>query len=214
MRKQTRIGGMPTLRGARKRRLTYPAHALSVIYSLAWLPAQTQNATRSGKDLVKNICAECHGTGKDNAPKMSDREAWVQRIVKHVGIEQLVRSAIRGHGGMPARGDQADITDNEFQSAILYMYNPAGMPAPAKPMLATSRPVPGASTYPGRTCVGEIDIYLGLIPAQNLLALPKGSAERTMHGGYRRVRAIITSMSRFLMKRPEHQLVTHKFKCS
>lgn len=274
---QTRIVGMPTFFGARKRRLTYPALALSIVYSLAFLPAQVQGATRSGKDLVENICAECHGTGKDSAPKIGDREAWskrasqglssltlhalegirkmpahggrpdlsdleiaravtymvnlsdgnwvepasledltaersgkqivkaqcikcheeglegapkigdreawVQRIIKHVGIEHLVRSAIRGHGGMPSRGDQADITDNELQSAILYMYDPAGMPAPAKPTLATSRPVPRAGTYPNRRSVGGIDIYLGLIPAQNLLALPKGSPERTMHGG-------------------------------
>jgi cytochrome c5 len=34
-----------------------------------------------------------------------------------------VHSAIKGHGGMPPRGDRADLTDGEVRAAILYMYN-------------------------------------------------------------------------------------------
>jgi cytochrome c5 len=40
-----------------------------------------------------------------------------------------VHSAISGHGGMPPRGDRADLTDGELRAAILYMFNPK---APAK----------------------------------------------------------------------------------
>jgi len=43
-----------------------------------------------------------------------------------------VRSAIRGHGGMPPRGDRADLTDAEIRNAILYMYNPGAAKTGAK----------------------------------------------------------------------------------
>jgi cytochrome c5 len=43
-----------------------------------------------------------------------------------------VRSAISGHGGMPPRGDKADLTDGEIRAAILYMFNPKGSDAPKK----------------------------------------------------------------------------------
>ncbi len=45
-----------------------------------------------------------------------------------LGVEHAVRSAIRGHGGMPPRGDRADLTDAEIRNAILYMYNPSAAP--------------------------------------------------------------------------------------
>ena len=139
------------------------------------------SADRSGEQVVKAQCIKCHKEGEKGAPKIGDTEAWVQRIISKSGLEYLARSAIRGHGGMPPRGDQASLTDEEISSAILYMYNPAG--PPDKPPLVTALPVSGAGTNPNRMSGGGIDIYLGVIPAQSLLRLPKGSPERTMHGG-------------------------------
>ncbi len=136
---------------------------------------------QSGEQVVKAQCIKCHEEGQKGAPKIGDKEAWVQRIIDKTGIEYLARSAIRGHGGMPPRGDQANLTDDEISAAILYMYNPAG--AHAKPSLAIARPVSGPDTLPNRMSGGGIDIYMGFIPARNLLALPKESPERAMHGG-------------------------------
>lgn len=79
---------------------------------------------RSGEQVVKAQCTKCHAEGVGGAPKIGDLDAWVQRM-KH-GLPYLVNSAIRGHGGMPPRGGQANLTDDEIRSAILYMYNPAG----------------------------------------------------------------------------------------
>jgi cytochrome c5 len=144
-------------------------------------PASAEDlaAERSGEQIVKAQCVKCHGEGIGGAPKIGDLEAWVQRI-KH-GLGYVVSSAIHGHGGMPPRGGQANLTDAELRSAILYMYNPAA--APAKPSLAAATPDPGASLASNHISTGGIDIYLGFMPAQNLRALPKGSPERTMHGG-------------------------------
>jgi cytochrome c5 len=147
-----------------------------------WIePASAEDlaAERNGEQVVRAQCIKCHGEGVGGAPKIGDLEAWVQRVKQ--GLDYLVRSATRGHGGMPARGGQANLSDNELRAAILYMYNPAA--ALAKPACCAARRGAGAGMAALHKSVDGIDIYLGFMPAQNLRALPKGSPERTMHGG-------------------------------
>src|ERR1700675_4221756 len=83
-----------------------------------------QAAERSGEQIVKAQCVKCHGTGVNGAPKIDDRAAWAPRMRQ--GLEATVRSAIKGHGAMPARGGLADLTDGELRAAITYMFYPAG----------------------------------------------------------------------------------------
>jgi cytochrome c5 len=40
----------------------------------------------------------------------------------------VVRSAINGHGGMPARGGMASLTDAEMRNAVIYMMNKGRVP--------------------------------------------------------------------------------------
>lgn len=77
---------------------------------------------RSGEQVVKGQCVKCHQAGAGGAPKIGDKDAWAPRLSQ--GVDNLVRSAIRGHGGMPPRGGEADLSDTELRSAILYMFNP------------------------------------------------------------------------------------------
>jgi len=77
-------------------------------------------AARSGEAIVKARCSQCHGTGVGGAPRIGDRKAWIGRARE--GFDGLVRSAIRGHGAMPARGGMADLTDAEMRSAVTYMF--------------------------------------------------------------------------------------------
>ena len=44
------------------------------------------------------------------------------------GLDNTVREAIKGHGGMPARGGLPDLTDYEVRAAIVYMFNPDPKP--------------------------------------------------------------------------------------
>ena len=81
-------------------------------------------AERSGAQVVKMQCTKCHQDGKGGAPKIGDREAWSKRLSQ--GVDHAVQSAIKGHGGMPPRGNRADLTDGELRAAILYMFNPKG----------------------------------------------------------------------------------------
>lgn len=84
-------------------------------------------AFRTGEEIVKAQCFKCHETGKGGAPKIGDRDAWIPRLKE--GLESTVRSAMKGHGGMPARGGLADLTDSELRSAVIYLFRG---PPPAK----------------------------------------------------------------------------------
>jgi len=120
--------------------------------------ARDMKAERSGKQVVDAQCAKCHAKGVGGAPKIGDRAAWAPRLKQ--GMDVLVASAIRGHGGMPARGDKADLTDGEIKAAINYMFNPA---APAKN--AAAAPAKGETSNRAHKLVAGTDIYLGLLPA-------------------------------------------------
>ncbi len=146
--------------------------------------AKDMGAERSGEQVVKAQCTKCHQEGTGGAPRIGDKNAWVPRMKQ--GLDYLVRSAIRGHGGMPPRGGAANLTDSELRAAITYMFNPGAPPA------GDSRGASGATTAasakaakadPNHKSVGGMEIFLGFAPAESLLAFPEQSIERTMHGG-------------------------------
>jgi cytochrome c5 len=84
-------------------------------------------AERSGEQVVRMRCSKCHEAGTGGAPKIGDKAAWAPRMSQ--GLDATVRSAINGHGGMPARGGMPDLTDAELRSAITYMFNQGAAPA-------------------------------------------------------------------------------------
>lgn len=85
-------------------------------------PIDRQNVpkARAADQIVKERCSACHAEGKNGAPRIGDRDAWVKRA--QPGFDSLVRSAIQGHGGMPARGGVASLTDEEMKGAVTYMF--------------------------------------------------------------------------------------------
>jgi len=108
---------------------------------------------RGGGEVVQAYCAKCHQTGAMGAPRIGDRAAWIPRLKQ--GFEFLVRSAIKGHGPMPSRGDAANLTDSEIRAAIAYMIN-GGIATTTRPSVAlTAGPdgnrqiIDGAEIYPG-----------------------------------------------------------------
>jgi len=84
-------------------------------------------AERSGEQIVRVQCSKCHQKGLNGAPKIGDHDAWIPRLKD--GLDPLVRSAINGHGSMPARGGLANLTDAELRNAIIYMFNEGTAPA-------------------------------------------------------------------------------------
>src|SRR5262245_6497663 len=120
--------GMQSHRTLESRSRTFPlADLLTSIMAFALATALLSPATstemreRTGKEVVDKGCASCHANGVNGAPKIGDREAWIPRMSK--GLNTLVRSAVHGHGAMPARGGMADLSDREIESAIVHMFN-------------------------------------------------------------------------------------------
>ena len=100
-------------------------------------------AERSGEQIVQAQCAGCHRSGKGGAPRIGDRAAWIPRATK--GFDFVVRSAIKGHGGMPARGGMADLTDSEVRGAVTYMFNVGAAAAKAPRAEAPAAPQAAAA---------------------------------------------------------------------
>lgn len=138
--------------------------------------AKDMAAERTGQQIVKAQCSKCHEKGVGGAPKIGDRAAWTPRLKD--GMESAVRSAIRGHGGMPARGGLADLTDNEVRAAITYMFNP--VVASAKP---NPKAEPAAASDASHKRVEDMDVYLGMLPAESLRTRHAGSDAGKLYGG-------------------------------
>jgi cytochrome c5 len=56
----------------------------------------------TGEQAFTKVCAACHGTGINGAPKVGDHAAWGPRIAQ--GKEALYQHAIAGKGAMPPKG--------------------------------------------------------------------------------------------------------------
>lgn len=141
-------------------------------------PQEMHTADREASGIVQDYCADCHETGVDGAPEIGDLDAWIPRIKRARGFDALVRSAIHGHGAMPARGGVADLTDSEIRTAILYMYNPDYASGDA-----TVDEIPKISGQNYRFVAG-MEIILGIMAADSIRSqYPEGSPERSMHEG-------------------------------
>lgn len=120
--------------------------------------AVTPAAARSYDQIVQTQCAKCHQDGKDGAPRIGDRAAWIPRLKK--GLDALVASAVHGHGGMPPRGGEADLSDGQIRGAIVAMFNAGLPPTPVPPAAAAPEPF--------HRTVGGAEVYLGVISVDAL----------------------------------------------
>ena len=128
-----------------------------------WIEPLAPGATtvaRSAESVVQAQCAGCHKDGKDGAPRIGDRPAWTPHMSK--GLDQLVASAVHGHGPMPSRGGMPDLSREEIRGAILYMFN-YGLPPPP-----SSEPM--AAADPHHKLVAGMDVYFGMMQADAVRA--------------------------------------------
>ncbi|BAL22696.1 cytochrome c, class I [Azoarcus sp. KH32C] len=72
-----------------------------------------------GRLVYTQICRACHDTGVAGAPVLGDKTAWSPRI--QGGVDTLLQSALRGKGGMPPKGGNAGLTDEQIRDAVEYM---------------------------------------------------------------------------------------------
>jgi len=97
---------------------------LACVLPLAMPDARAQSSESSGKEVVGAVCAKCHATGANGAPKIGDRKAWAQLSSR--GLASLSESALKGIRNMPAHGGDAALSDIEIERAITYMVNQSG----------------------------------------------------------------------------------------
>ena len=143
-----------------------------------WIEPTSKKAPpveRTGEQIVRAQCSKCHQKGLNGAPKIGDRDAWIPRLKD--GLDPLVRSAINGHGSMPARGGMANLTDAEMRNAVTYMFNKGVTPTNASV-------APPTGPQSNRKVIDGTEIYLGIVSAESMRAQhPKADAESKMHGG-------------------------------
>lgn len=106
------------------------AAALSLLGVIGSAGAAT-TPDRSGKEVVEAVCVNCHGSGKDGAPKIGDKAAWSKHASQ--GLNKLTENAISGIRKMPAHGGQGSLTDLEISRAIAYMVSGGAATDPNKP---------------------------------------------------------------------------------
>lgn len=120
-------------------------------------------AVLSSEQIVQTQCSKCHQDGLNGAPKIGDRAAWIPRMAK--GLDVLLKSAVHGHGAMPARGGVAELSDLEIQGAVVYMFN-YGVVMPQAPPPAAA----AAIADPHHKIIEGADIYLGVVRAETMRA--------------------------------------------
>jgi len=90
-----------------------------------------QAADKTGQAVVQEVCAACHATGKDGAPKIGDVQAWTKHSKS--GLVKLTENAIKGIGKMPAHGGQPNLSDLEMSRAVAFMVSFGKAVDPKKP---------------------------------------------------------------------------------
>ena len=76
----------------------------------------------NGKAVYDANCAACHASGILKAPKTGVKADWAARLPQ--GMDTMIKKSIDGYtaaGSMPARGGNADLTDQQVSDAVAYM---------------------------------------------------------------------------------------------
>jgi cytochrome c5 len=73
----------------------------------------------SGREAYEKVCAGCHETGADGAPRTDDPAAWSDRSSLWQAV--LFEHARAGYIDMPARGGDETLTDPVVEAAAEYM---------------------------------------------------------------------------------------------
>ncbi|MFN4262654.1 MAG: c-type cytochrome [Thioalkalivibrionaceae bacterium] len=80
---------------------------------------------RAASDIYGGVCAACHDTGAAGAPKLDDRNTWAERVGQ--GLETVIAHAINGFNGMPARGGDSSLSDEEVAKTVAFMLDRVGV---------------------------------------------------------------------------------------
>lgn len=77
-----------------------------------------------GSQIAQGVCIACHQAGINGAPKFANGVAWAPRIAQ--GREKLYQNSLKGFRGMPPRGGNPSLTDEQVKAAVDYLVAAAG----------------------------------------------------------------------------------------
>ena len=112
-------------------------------------PDAAPTAPKPAGEVFRTVCAACHETGAAGAPRIADRAEWLRRF-NEKGLDTLVSHSINGFQGMPARGGNPGLSDEEVGNTVRFMLAEAGVdaggPAPTTgAAVEEAAPVAGAA---------------------------------------------------------------------
>lgn len=81
---------------------------------------------KSGPDVYQAVCSACHASGVAGAPKVSNTSEWSSRLSEQ-GKDTLYSRAIDGYKGMPAKGGDSSLSDEEVKNAVDHILSEAGV---------------------------------------------------------------------------------------
>ncbi|KAB2936565.1 MAG: cytochrome c5 family protein [Candidatus Contendobacter sp.] len=103
----------------------------------------------SGQDVYNKVCMACHATGAAGAPKVGAKDQWEPRFAQ--GLDTLVKNAVNGIRGMPAKGGNPSLTEANIKDSVVYMLGETGIKTDAASAPAATVPVevaPAAAPAP------------------------------------------------------------------
>jgi len=74
---------------------------------------------KRGQEIYRVFCAECHDSGKLDAPMLDQPEDWPAGALVFPSV--LKDHATQGFLNMPGRGGHSQLTDRNVQDAVHYM---------------------------------------------------------------------------------------------
>ncbi|MES1940909.1 cytochrome c family protein [Salinisphaera sp. T5B8] len=107
---------------------TEPVYAVNTdpnATSMAASSGEDSGEPMSGEEVYANVCAACHASGVAGAPKVSDTAEWTKRLDEQ-GKDTLYSRAINGYKGMPAKGGNPDLSEEEMHKAVDHILSEAG----------------------------------------------------------------------------------------
>ncbi|ERJ19580.1 cb-type cytochrome c oxidase subunit III protein [Salinisphaera shabanensis E1L3A] len=107
---------------------TEPAYAVNTDPNATSIAASGDDSggePMSGDEVYANVCSACHASGVAGAPKTSDTAEWKKRLDEQ-GKDTLYSRAINGYKGMPAKGGNPDLSEEEMHKAVDHILGEAG----------------------------------------------------------------------------------------
>ncbi len=111
-------------------------------------------AAEVGKKIYEKYCQACHTTGSGGSPKLGDAAAWAPRLKE--GVDQVYAKAIKGIGGMPAKGTCMTCTDEDIHHAVDYIIAQSGGSAGGGAAAHPEKALPAATLERGKEVYNRV----------------------------------------------------------